>query len=116
SNGSEDTRSVRMAIGSGAVITPELAWGTSAPLGGGYWAEEGLDVQITPSDSGSNAFQALAQGDVDFVQAGATSGMMFVNQGAPVVSVANFYDTNTYYPATLAESDIRTVDDFAGAR
>ncbi len=79
----------------------------------GYFAEEGLDVDIiTPGESGADSL--VASGKADFgvsYQEGITQARV---QGVPIVSIAAIIQHNTSGFASPAENNIKSPKDFAG--
>lgn len=110
--GTEGLEKVRFAYGVKA-IGPEAAPATSVPKEAGFWESEGLDVEIESLDTGP-AFQLLAEGEVDFLDAGSGSGIPLVAQGADIIGVAAIYESNIFYPAVLPDSDITSLDQIEG--
>ncbi|MCE4048514.1 MULTISPECIES: ABC transporter substrate-binding protein [Bacillaceae] len=79
----------------------------------GYFAEEGLDVDIiTPGEAGADSL--VASGKADFgvsYQEGITQARV---QGVPLVSIAAIIQHNTSGFASPAENNIKSPKDFAG--
>lgn len=79
----------------------------------GFFAEEGLDVDIiTPGESGADSL--VASGKADFgvsYQEGITQARV---QGVPIVSIAAIIQHNTSGFASPAENNIKSPKDFAG--
>ena len=79
----------------------------------GYFAEEGLDVDIiTPGEAGADSL--VASGKADFgvsYQEGITQARV---QGVPIVSIAAIIQHNTSGFASPAENNIKSPKDFAG--
>ena len=75
-------------------VTVLLNWFPEVEHGGfyaaevhGYFAEEGLDVEIQPGGPGAPVIQQVASGRCDFAVANADQVLLGRDQGAPVVAV-----------------------------
>lgn len=90
-------------------------WVFSVPNVMGFWAEEGLDVQVQGADGAGIALQQLVSGNVHMTYTGIPTGMEMINKGGPLKVVASAYTRNTYYPAVLADSPIKGIEDLKGA-
>jgi NitT/TauT family transport system substrate-binding protein len=60
-----------------------------APAEGGYFANEGLDVQVVKAGAGSVGLSALLSGDLNMLITSSTSTMNATVEGAPVVYVGS---------------------------
>lgn len=81
----------------------------------GYYAEEGLDVTFDYNFE-NDVVQRVAQGDVEFAMAGATSVLLARQQGLPVVLVATIYQEFPVVFFSTAQNPIETVADLEGKR
>ncbi len=106
---------VRLAFGV-AIVDPSTAPWLSAGKTGGFWQEEGLDVQVIGFNGGAPALQLLANGQVEAVFAGTPTFSRFREEGLPLRTVAAAYDRNHMYPVVPIDSPIKTVADFRGKR
>lgn len=86
----------------------------SVPRLMGFWAEEGLEVKIEGAAGAGPALQQLLAGRVEMTFTGIPAAMELINKGAPIRIVASIYSKNTFYPAVLEDSPIRTIEDFRG--
>jgi NitT/TauT family transport system substrate-binding protein len=84
----------------------------SIPRAMGFWQEEGLDVTAQGADGAGPALQQLIAGRVSMTLTGLPSAMELINKGAPIKIVASAYADNVFYPVVLADSPIRTIQDF----
>lgn len=106
-------RKVRIAYGV-AVVDPSTAPWLTAGKTGGYWQEEGLDVEVTGYQGAGPALQLLAQGQADIVFTGTPDMMRLREEGVNIKCVANVYDRMHVYPVVLPDSPIETIEDFKG--
>jgi NitT/TauT family transport system substrate-binding protein len=88
----------------------------SVPQAMGFWKEEGLDVAVQLANGSGTAFQQLIAGQVVGTVGGVPPAMALINKGAKIVTVASINSRNIYYPVALADSRIKTVKDFKGAK
>lgn len=79
-----------------------------------YWEEEGLDVSVVGSPSGSAALQALLNDQVQMTFTGASNVMQFRQRDVPVKAIANVYNKAIYYPAVKADGPIQSIKDLKG--
>jgi NitT/TauT family transport system substrate-binding protein len=79
-----------------------------------YWEEEGLDVTVIGSPSGSAALQALIGNQVQMTFTGASNVMQFRQQGVPIKAIANVYNNAIYFPAVKADGPIQSIKDLKG--
>ncbi len=80
----------------------------------GYFAAQGLDVQITHSTGQGEHFKLLLQGTVDLTTAVGESVLLRRQDDLPVVNVALLGQRGDRAYAVLADSDIRSPRDWAG--
>lgn len=106
---------VRLAYGV-AAIDPSTAPWLSAAKTAGFWQEEGLDVQVTGFSGAGPALQLLANAQVDAVFTGTPDMLRLREEGLPIRTVANAYDSNHIYPVVLADSPIQKIQDFRGKK
>jgi NitT/TauT family transport system substrate-binding protein len=80
----------------------------------GYFAKQGLDIEISVLGGDAKVQQALAAGSIDF-GLGSGPGMAFAVKGSPAIAVAAFAGAPRNISAiVLADSPIRTVADLRG--
>lgn len=80
----------------------------------GYWADAGLDVEISRGYGSVAAAQAVGAGQFDFGLAAASAGIQQAAKGLPTVALASCGYDATMTLAVLADSPIRTPRDLAG--
>jgi ABC-type nitrate/sulfonate/bicarbonate transport system substrate-binding protein len=80
----------------------------------GYWAEAGLDVQISRGYGSVAAAQAVGAGQFDFGLAAAPSGIQQAAKGIGVVAICNCGYDATMSVAVLDDSPVRVPKDLAG--
>ena len=108
-------RKVKLAYGVAVVNSSTAPW-LSAAKTGGFWQEEGLDVEVTGYQGAGPAMQLLANGDADIVVTGTPNMMRLREEGVKVKCVANIYARNHVYPVVLPDSPIKTIEDFKGKK
>ncbi|MDR3537132.1 MAG: ABC transporter substrate-binding protein [Acetobacteraceae bacterium] len=79
-----------------------------------YWADAGLDVEITRGYGSVAAAQAVGAGQFDFGLAAASAGIQQAAKGLPTVSLACCGYDATMAVAVLSDSPVRTLKDLAG--
>jgi len=79
----------------------------------GYYAEEGLDVNVVQPSEGSNP-QLVAADKADFAVSYQEEVTMARAQGIPIVALAAVIQHNTSGFASLASKNIKTPKDFEG--
>lgn len=105
-------------------LTPvrlQLQWLTQAQFAGyyaaqeqGYYADEGLDVQILPSGGDIVPQDALAQGEVDYAIAWVPKVLGSIEQGAGITHVAQVFERSATLQVAFADSGIDSVADLSG--
>ncbi len=89
----------------------------SVPKALGYWAAEGLDVQVAAAGGSMQAAEMLAAGNADFFNGGVGSYLVIEAQSdGALIAVANAFKGNMYYPVVPAESDIVSLKGLKGKR
>ncbi len=107
-------------------LTPvrlQLQWLTQAQFAGyyaavdqGYYADEGLEVEILPSGGDVVPQDALAAGDVDYAIAWVPKVLGSIEQGAKVTNVAQVFERSATLQVAFADSGISSVADLAGKK
>ncbi|GIG38404.1 ABC transporter substrate-binding protein [Cellulomonas phragmiteti] len=104
-------------------VTLQLQWLTQAQFAGyyaavdqGYYADEGLDVQIVPSGGDVVPQDALAAGEVDYAIAWVPKVLGSIEQGAQVTHVAQVFERSATLQVAFADSGITSVADLAGKK
>ncbi len=80
----------------------------------GYFAEQGLQVEITHATGQGEHLKLLLQGSVDVTTAAADSVLQRRAEGTPIVAFALLGQRSQTAYAALASSDIRTSRDWEG--
>jgi ABC-type nitrate/sulfonate/bicarbonate transport system substrate-binding protein len=104
-------------------VTVVLDWfpntnhtGLYVALEKGFFADEGLDVEIIQPGEGNTSEQLVASGQVQFGVSYQEAVTQARAQDVPVVSIAAVIQHNTSAFASLKEDGIETVKDFEGKR
>ncbi|MCW8885162.1 MAG: ABC transporter substrate-binding protein, partial [Motiliproteus sp.] len=104
------------------IISVQFHWyhqfeyaGYYAALEKGFYAEEGLEVQLVSGGPGSSSVQRVSNNEVQFGVASSELLLAYL-RGEPVVAVAPIFQHSAAVFLTRADSDIRTIDDFVGKR
>ncbi|MFV0425991.1 MAG: ABC transporter substrate-binding protein [Beutenbergiaceae bacterium] len=110
----------------GSALTPvklQLQWLPQAQFAGyfaaadqGFFAEEGLDVEIIPSGGDIVPQDALANGDADFCIAWVPKVLGSIEQGANLTNVAQIFQRSGTLQVAFADSGITSVSDFEGKK
>jgi aliphatic sulfonates family ABC transporter substrate-binding protein len=83
----------------------------------GYFAEEGIDVELKPVNRGSIAIEAVAGGSLQFAESSHTSFFSAVAKGLPLQGVGvvsrGFFGRLI---ASNANADLKSLEDFKGKR
>jgi len=94
--------------------------GSNAPFAAaveeGFYADEGLDVEIVPGVGSSQTAQMVAGGQAKIGYADSTSTAGLIAQDAPLVVVATIYQSNPNEVIALKESGITSVADLKGKK
>ncbi len=80
----------------------------------GFFADEGLEVEIQHSSGQDEHLKLLLDGTVDFITGTAPQAVRRVQEGLPVQAIALFGQRGDQGYVTLADSGIETPADFAG--
>lgn len=124
--GSEAAGSDDVEASANGALTPvklQLQWLTQAQFSGyyaaldqGYYAKEGLDVQIIPSGGDIVPQDALANGEVDYAVAWVPKVLGSIEQGANITDVAQIFERSATLQVAFANSGIHTVKDLEGKK
>jgi NitT/TauT family transport system substrate-binding protein len=82
----------------------------------GYWAEEGLDVEIARGTGSTVAAQAIGAGRFDYGIAAASAGLQQAAKGLPIVQVATMSYDVMMGMVVLADSPIHKPADIMGRK
>jgi ABC-type nitrate/sulfonate/bicarbonate transport system substrate-binding protein len=112
------SRRLRAASRKVRLTLPWVAEGSNAyafvAKANGYWADAGLDVDITRGYGSVAAAQAVASGQFDFGLAAASAGIQQAAKGLPTVAIACCGYDATMTIAVQANSPVHTPKDLAG--
>ncbi len=90
---------------------------TSIPYEMGFWAQEGLDVELKFARGSALGAQLVLTNQADVVHAGTSVGLMApVAKGGKLKAFYNMITQNFQMPAVPADSPIRTLADLKGKR
>lgn len=102
-------------------VSVRLNWVHQAQFAGiyvakekGFYAEEGLDVDVREYIQGLDQVKELVGGQVDFIVAGATELLLGVDKGYDVIGLATIYQNSPLAYASRKELGIKTPNDFIG--
>lgn len=126
SSGGEEEADAGATEGAAEDLTPvtlQLQWLTQAQFAGyyaavdqGYYADEGLEVEILPSGGDIVPQDALAAGEVDYAIAWVPKVLGSIEQGASITNVAQIFERSATLQVAFADSGIESVEDLAGKR
>lgn len=104
-------------------VSLRLKWINQAQFAGnyvaadkGFYADEGIKVDIQPIDLSEDTIQAVADGKIDFSVSGADEVILARAKGTPVKAVAVIYKINPAAVISLAENKIKTPEDLIGKK
>lgn len=81
----------------------------------GLFSDEGLDIELVPTQGGASAIPALVSGSVDLTYANYTSALLAVQKGLPIRFVSgNDVGASDHGIFVAKDSDIASVEDLAG--
>lgn len=80
----------------------------------GFYAEEGLNVEIRSGGGSSEVLGTLAAGQLDFAYAGSDSAITLIRQDAPIKSVMDIWATHPAVLYALPETDLDEPSDLEG--
>ncbi len=102
-------------------VTLQLKWVTQAQFGGyyvaldkGFYEEEGLNVTIKPGGPDVAPVQVLMGGGADVMVDWMPSALAAREQGAPVVNIAQPFNSSGMMLTCLKENGVASPDDFKG--
>ena len=104
-------------------VTLQLQWVTQAQFAGyyvaldkGWYAEEGIDLTIKPGGPDIIPVDLLSAGTVDFATSLLPDLAVAVQEGQPLVSIAQIQQSNGLLLLAFKSSGIQTPQDFVGKR
>ena len=102
-------------------VSVQLKWLHQAQFAGnyvakekGFYADQGLDVDIIPFSYTNPTLEAVAKGDVDFGITGASELIMAREKGMPLKAIAVIYKTIPNCLYSLKSSEINKPQDLIG--
>lgn len=107
-------RKVKMAYGVPTIDSADGGFFNSIPMGAGFYADEGLDVEILTLNGAGAAINMLATGQVEFTTHGAAGLLAGVGQGVPFRAFIVQVPDNFYSIGVDAESGIKRIEDLKG--
>jgi NitT/TauT family transport system substrate-binding protein len=124
--GSSDSSDAAAGGGGGGEggLTPvklQLQWVSQAQFAGyyaaldqGYYADEGLDVEIVEGGPDIVPQDVLAAGDVDYAISWVPKVLGSIEQGAGITDVAQIFERSATTQVSFKDKDITSPTDFAG--
>ncbi len=104
-------------------VTLQLQWVTQAQFAGyyvaldkGWYAEEGIDLTIKPGGPDITPVDLLAAGTADFATALLADLAVAVQDGKPLISIAQIQQSNGLLLLAFKSSGIQAPSDFKGKR
>ncbi|TDE97226.1 ABC transporter substrate-binding protein [Occultella glacieicola] len=101
----------------------QLQWLTQGQFAGyfaaqdqGFFADEGLEVEIVESGGDIVPQDALVNGDVDYAIAWVPKVLGSIEQGANITNIAQIFERSGTLQLSMADSGIETIADFEGRR
>jgi len=82
----------------------------------GFFAEEGLDVEILEGSGSGTSVQSVAANDATFAMADGTAVLSAVQEGTPAITVATINQLSPYGLICRKDANVNTVEDVAGKR
>lgn len=80
----------------------------------GFYEKEGLTVEVSDGKGSLSTAKDVAQGNVQFGQVGSTTLAQSVDQGLPLISVAQEYGRGSYGVIVPEDSPIESLQDLSG--
>ncbi|MCB2178393.1 ABC transporter substrate-binding protein [bacterium] len=104
-------------------VVVQLKWVHQAQFAGfyvavekGYYAEENIEVELMPGGPNIDYFDVLNNGDADFAVVRPEGILIERENGNPIIAIATIYRKNPFVLVSLADSGIKTPQDFLGKR
>ena len=107
-------RKVKIAFGVPTMDSADGGFFSSIPIGAGFYADEGLDVEILTLNGAGVAMNMLAAGQVDFTTHGGAGVLAGVGQGVPFKAFIVQVPNNFYSIAVNAKTGVQKVEDLKG--
>lgn len=102
--------SVRSALTPSAGLTGPFLYGVEE----GFYEREGLDVSVSDGKGSLSVAKDVAQGNVEVGQVGSPIVAQAVNQGMPLISVAQEFGRSSYGLIVEDQSSIHGFEDLSG--
>ena len=103
------------------VIRVQLDWVAEPEHGGfyqalarGWFADAGLDVQLTPGGPNAFVMQKLATGQADIGQADSTNTLLAIAEGLPLISVGAVFQNDPSVLILHADNPVERFEDLNG--
>ena len=104
-------------------VTLQLQWFSQAQFAGyyaaldqGFFADEGLDVEIVEGGADIVPQDVLASGDVDYAISWVPKVLGSIEQGANITNVAQIFERSATLQVAMADSGIDGPEDLAGKK
>ena len=81
----------------------------------GFYKKEGIEVEVSDGKGSLSTAKDVAQGNVDFGQVGSSTLAQAVDQGLPLISVAQQYGRGSYGIIVPDNSKIKSLNDLPGS-
>lgn len=107
-------RKVKIAFGVPTMESAEGAFFSSMPIGRGFYADEGLDVEILTLNGAGVAMNMLAAGQVDFTSHGGAGVLAGVSQGVPLKAFMVQIPNSFYAIGVDAATGVQRFEDLKG--
>ncbi len=107
-------RKVKMAFGVPTLESSDGGFFSSIPQGMGFFADEGLDVEILTLNGSGAAMNMLAAGQVEFTTHGAAGVLAGVGQGVPIKAFIVQVPDNFYSIGVDADKGVQRLEELKG--
>lgn len=107
-------RNVKMAYGVPTLESCDSSFFSSIPQGMGFFADEGLDVEILQLNGAGAAMNMLATGQVEFTTHGGAGVLAGVGQGVPIRAFIVQIPDNFYSIGVEETGPIKRLEDLKG--
>ncbi|MBM9518889.1 ABC transporter substrate-binding protein [Desulforhopalus vacuolatus] len=111
------------AAAEGKTVRLALQWYPQTQFAGyymakkkGFYAANGLNVEILHGDADSNSLDRVISGEAEFGTAFLSTAMQRWSQGAPLVNIAQIVQRSALMLVVRKASGIKTINDLDGAR
>ncbi|WP_166741709.1 ABC transporter substrate-binding protein [Cumulibacter soli] len=111
---SGDGSSVTFAVGAPVLIDSTAPY-TTVPVTQGYWEDEGMSVEVEPTQGATASMQLLMAGKAD-ISNGGTSSMYQAAIANPDLRIVSLQPKNVWQISVPADSDITEIADLKGKK